>query len=131
MPTKFLRRGQAQHLFNDLLPGIILVILGVLLLSYATSSQDNMIHRDVDDRLWENYGERQLLQFLQTRVLHLGTHKEIWQILYEAQDHNLRRDEDPENHGDWIKTPLELSVAGSYDYGILWGDALLCSSLLL
>lgn len=113
MPTNFLRRGQAQHLFNDLLPGIIFVILGVILLSYATSSHDREIRRDVDDRFFDAYAQRQLLQFLQTRVLHLGEHKEIWQILYEAQDHQ-----------DWTKSAYQLHK----DYGMLWGDALLVES---
>ncbi len=82
------RKGQAQHLFNDALPGLIFVVLGVIILSYLSGAQAEKISSHTNDLLLQSYGERQLLSFLQTPLSAYGG-QEIFSLLLDASPASL------------------------------------------
>ena len=112
MNWKTNRAGQAQHFFSDAIPGILIIFFGLVVFSYFSPSQQNYEERLVTTPLNENYGERQLYQFLETRIAVGDEYKEAWEILAEAPQKNT------------VKGPSELTGIGFYSYGILHGESL-------
>ncbi len=102
------KKGQAEHIFSDALPGIMLVILGIIILSIIRGGSSGDLQRSIHEKILSSYTEKQLLEYLETRVSFQGGKKEIWQII-SSKDVT-------------IKNPTELNGAFG-NYGIFSGDS--------
>ncbi len=104
------KKGQPEHIFSDAIPGIALIIIGVIIISVTYDDAREKSKRELNTKIVNSHAERQILQLLQTKLDINGESREIWKIIQDAKD----------NQG--LKSPTELSGSGFSLYGMFFGD---------
>lgn len=76
-----MKKGQAEHLFSDAIPGILFILFGVLLITFVNPDAYEGLNKAIDERMSQAYAERQLIAYLQTPVM-IGQEKIfLWQAI--------------------------------------------------
>jgi len=83
---KAFKKGQAEHIFSDLLPGALFILIGIFIINLTYSNVREETQNKLDAQIFDTYVERQLLQFLQTSLPFQGTPTEIFKLISDAKD---------------------------------------------
>ena len=75
------KKGQPEHIFSDAIPGIILVFIGVIVISVAHTDVYDGLQKNIDERVYEKYAERQLVEYLESEIEFRGETKKIWEVI--------------------------------------------------
>ena len=104
------KKGQPEHIFSDAIPGIVLIIIGVIIISATYKDVRERSKHELDEKIVNSYAERQMLQLLQTKIDFNGESKDAWRLIQDAR------------YNDGLKSPLEVSGGGFRLYGMFFGE---------
>ena len=79
------RRGQAEHIFSDVLPGIALILLGVFIIQIVHADVYEGLDRRIHEQTAHALAERQLTELLETPLLFENQRLPFWRILLEGR----------------------------------------------
>jgi hypothetical protein len=92
------KKGQAEHIFSDALPGIALIFLGVIIIQVVHADVYEGLDRRVEQQITHAGAERQLVALLDTELPFEKTTLPFWQIVLEgryALEHPIKDSRSP------------------------------------
>lgn len=79
------KKGQAEHIFSDALPGIALIFLGVIIIQVVHADVYEGLDRRVKQQTTHAAAQRQLVALLDTELPFEKTTLPFWRILLEGR----------------------------------------------